>query len=114
MSYEFKFRSQDMRPSDLASQYEDPLAAWNAYTDYLLDRFYDDDFAILKDGVEISPAQLKADVKSYEIQAVMKEDEERLPASHRSGWGTNSDITVGDDGQPTSVWKPKNPADDYE
>jgi len=69
---------------------------------------------ILRDGREMSEAELAGDLKSEEVRASMEESA-ALPSTYRRGRTEHgSDLSVGPDGQRYGAWKPQNPEDRYE
>ncbi|OFW11267.1 MAG: hypothetical protein A3G20_08400 [Acidobacteria bacterium RIFCSPLOWO2_12_FULL_59_11] len=112
MIYEIVVRSQKVVPSDLDLLHDNPLSA-QAVCEALRERFGEVDLAILRDGVELTTADLAEDIKSYEIRTAMEEDC-RLPPTYRRGRGDERDVALGPGGEPTGVWRPPNPEDDYD
>jgi hypothetical protein len=112
MEYEILLRTMTSLPNDLELLHENPLSACGVFED-LRKRYGEADLAILREGVEITPAELASDVESYEIRRVMEEDS-HLPSTYRHGRGGDSDLALGTDGNRHGVWKPMNPEDDYD
>jgi len=113
MVYEIQVPPQTTVLPDLDLIYDNPKSA-KSELDYLLKKLPEAALVILRDGIEVSEAELNADIKSYEIQSV-REAAARIPATYRRGRGSESDdVATGLDGKPTKVWAPDNPEDRYD
>lgn len=113
MEYEIQVPPQTDIPSDIDLVYDNPKSA-KIDLEYMRTRLPDGKFVVLRDGKELTGAQLDADVKSFEIQSV-REEATRLPPTYRHGRGVESDdVAIGFDGKPAKVWGPDNPEDRFE
>jgi hypothetical protein len=72
--------------------------------------FGSDAVAILRDGVQITVAQLTLDIEILEIEQVIEQDT-LLPSVYRHGRGGDSDLALATDGYTHAVDKPPNPED---
>jgi hypothetical protein len=77
----------------------------------LRQEFPSNHYMVLRDGKEITDTQLEDDV-------ALQDDfnkKAKVPAGYRSGkYGEIYDLGISPEDTPTSVWKPPNPADEYE
>lgn len=113
MAYEITGLSQVEVPPDIDGVYDNPKSA-NSDLRHLRRKFPGKNFDILRDGLKLTDAELDADIKSFEIQAVI-EKSTQLPATYRPGRGTESDdVATGIDGNPVNVRGPDNPEDRYD
>jgi hypothetical protein len=74
--------------------------------------FGSDAVAILREGAQITAAQLTSDIETFEIEQVIEQDTLR-PSGYRDGRGGDSDLAFGTDGYAHAVHKPPNPEDDW-
>jgi hypothetical protein len=112
MVYEILLKQVSAAPDDVETIFDNPYEARDAF-ESLRDSLGPDAVTLLRDKSIITAAQLAADIESYEIQAV-READTQLPPTYRHGWGRDSDLALGSDGQTHGVWKPDNPENDYE
>jgi len=113
MVYQIKVLSAIALPEESSPINSDPESAYSDLQ-YMQERFPGARLTILRDGVEITESQLRADIESWEIQKTMEEST-RLPSTYRRGWGTqHDDIAQTADGDTARVWKPPNPDDRFE
>ncbi len=111
MVYEITGLSHDEVPPDDDLSYDNPHSARSAL-EYLRKKFPGKNLGILRDGVKFTDTELDAEISSCDIEAI-REESTRLPGTYRRGWGTD-DVAIGPDGEPTTVWRPKNPDDRFE
>jgi hypothetical protein len=72
-----------------------------------------DRVAILRDGTQITAAQLASDIETFEIAQVIEQDT-LLPSGYRHGRGGDSDLAFGTDGHAHAVDRPRNPEDNWD
>ena len=113
MVYEIQVPPKTDIPSDIELVYDNAKSA-NIDLEHLRRRHPGVKFVVLKDGKELTEAQLDADVKSFEIQSI-REKATRIPPTYRRGRGVESDdVGIGADGKPVKVWAPDIPEDRFE
>ncbi|OFV91127.1 MAG: hypothetical protein A3H28_06805 [Acidobacteria bacterium RIFCSPLOWO2_02_FULL_61_28] len=113
MVYEIQVPPRTDIPSDIDLVYENAKSAKIDF-EHLRRLRPGVKFVVLKDGKELTEAQLDADVESCEIQSV-REEATRIPPTYRRGRGVESDdVAIGIDGKPAKVWGPDNPEDRFE
>jgi hypothetical protein len=67
-------------------------------------------YLILRNGKEITQTELEDDV---DLQGDFAKTS-KVPAGFRRGtWGRTHDLGISPEDNPTSVWKPPNPEDEY-
>jgi hypothetical protein len=101
---------------DIYDEYETPQAAKDDLICLCQDA-PECDYIILKDDVKLTSIQLEAEIKSCELKTEIDDAfirASKLPANFKPG-GRRAidDLAEGPNGEPTTVWKPPNPEDNY-
>src|SRR6266850_735862 len=113
MPYEILLPHGLSQPSEAELVHDNPVSAKDSYQ-YLGVMFSNCCLILLRDGKQITEAELESDIQSWEIRSVMA-DESRLPSTFRHAWPTHSaDVATGPNGETVRVWRPENPEDRFE